>query len=263
MWVYAEEVVLLNAAMDAVLLAWTGRLEARRLHPLRLAAAACLGGTWAAVTLLHPLPAGPVGQLAMAALMVAVAWPRAGLRSLAEAYAAFWGLSFVGGGAAAALAGRGVHLWLLCALAAAALFLPGRWTVLPRRVRGMRRCLVPLLWHGTTLTGYADTGCTAVEPLSGLPVLVLSADWAVRHLPAPAGEGRLIPLTTVQGGSLVRGYRAEGLCCTDGTPLEAWYVVAGGPLAGHADILIPGCWERRECDDRGLAAKGAWCTWRL
>ena len=181
--VYIDEVFLLNALVDYLLLLSSARLAGEVLHRWRMALAAVLGGLYAAAVFLpgwafldHPLC-----RLACGAGMALAAF--GGSRRLVRVGLIFFGVSaaFAGGVLALQLlSGTGGVLDLKSTLLSAAgcyLFLTlifhgtlrhsGRELAPAELELGGRRC---------RLTALLDTGNTLTDPATGKPVMVAEGE---------------------------------------------------------------------------------------
>lgn len=220
--VYLELVMLLNAAVDFLLLQGTSRLAGRSGNLRRILAASALGAVYGGLSLLPELRflGNGLWRTVSLALMawLAFGWSRDTLRlgSL------FLLLTHALGGFALCLGGRRASgllpalalLWLLCSLG------------FPGGNAGADR-LPLVIRHGDTrlrLTALRDTGNGLRDPITGERVLVLSAEAAnaltgltpsqlrspletMQMQPIPGL--RLIPYRSVGGSGLLLGLRLD------------------------------------------------------
>ena len=179
--IYADEIILRNSALDALLLLISARLLRRRVRPARLLAAGSLGGVYAFLCALPPLR--PLGSLPAAAgvsaLLCLAAFGRAGL---GRSWAVFLSLAAAVAGAVMGL-GRLLSVsgnlrsasprlvWLsfaLCYALVRFLFLG----LLRERERRTEAVRIVLGQRAAELTALRDTGNSLCDPLTGAPVLV-------------------------------------------------------------------------------------------
>ena len=188
--VYIDQVLLLNALTDYLLLLAAGRLTGEVLCRPRLLLAALAGGLYAACSFLQPLAflGHPACQLAAGALLCLLAfWSSPHLLRT--------GLAFLG--VSAALGGGVLALQLLAGgpaipdlrtvlLSAAACYL--LLTLVFRNTMRHTRselCTAELTLDGRScrLTALVDTGNTLTDPVSGRPVLVAEGGAAASLFP--------------------------------------------------------------------------------
>ena len=207
--IYADSLVLMNAAVDYVLLLCAGKLCALPLRRGRMALAALLGGGYALLAAVRPgFWALWTVKLAVGAFMVLAAYGP-GRRTL-RALAAFYAAAAAFGGAARFAAGlRGESVGLGNPISARVLVLSfavcyAAVALIFRRVgarQGERLHAVTLTRRGRTLTlrALADSGNALIDPLTGDAVLVAEAsalapafdDPAYLSLDAPEALARL------------------------------------------------------------------------
>lgn len=240
MEVYVDAAILLNFLVDWLLLLGTNRLSGFPLSPGRCAAGAVLGAAYGGACLLPGL--GFLGslwwRLVFLGLMAAAAFGTG--RGAGKRGCVFVLLSMALGGVAlnvrrggfAALVLCAAGLWLLCRLA----FGPG--------IGAQEYVQVELHWQGRTqkLLALRDTGNTLRDPITGRPVLVVSAQVGqqltgltrqqlahpVETLARqPIAGLRLIPYRAVgQAGGMLLGLHLKKIC-VDGRQTSA--VVAFAP----------------------------------
>ena len=187
--VYLDVLLLLNFCMDFLLL-WAAGRCCRRNAPLpRLLLAAILGSLYAGGMVLD-LPRflwSPVAAVVFSLLMLAAAYPWAGLRALGRLALTFYLISCAAGGAALAAAGLlqrqelpwGLPTvrWVTLLMSFPVVLIVSRRGYAALR-RGFRkedfraRLQVQAAGRRTVLTALIDTGNDLTEPLSGLPVVV-------------------------------------------------------------------------------------------
>ena len=262
--IYADTLILWNAAVDYLLLLAAGKLCALPLRRWRMLLGALWGGAYALLAAVHPAfwTLWTV-KLAAGALAVGIAFGAE--RRTPRAVAAFFAMAACFGGAAELMsrlrgaAGRPEALlpaFALCYAAAAWLF---------RRVGRERRetlRAVTLTRRGRELSLRAleDTGNALVDPLSGDGVLVADAealaplfdDPALLRLPAPdalarltgeQGRGlRLLPCACVTAErALLLCFRPEGLTVDGQARRDLLVAVSPNRLSpeGRFDAIIP------------------------
>ena len=266
--IYADSVVLWNAAVDYLLLLAAGKLCALPLRRWRMALGALWGGGYALLSAVYPAfwTLWTV-KLATGALAVLIGFGAE--RRTPRALCAFYALAACFGGAARFLAtlrpspmpaapdARVLLLAFALCYAAAALVFRRAGRARPATIR-----TVTLSRRGRKLTLRAleDSGNALVDPLSGDGVLVADAralaplfdDPALLRLDAPAalaglegeqGRGlRLLPCTCVAAErTLLLCFRPERLT-VDGTPRRDLLVaVSPNRLSpeGRYDAIIP------------------------
>lgn len=192
--VYIDEVFLLNAVLDYLLLLCSARLAGEELRRGRMAAAALLGGGYAAAVFLpgwgflsHPLCA-----LAAAAGMTLVAF--GGSRRLLRVSLVFLGVSAAFGGGVLALqllSGRRVVPDLRSLLLSAAGCYAFLTLIFHRGFRHsggeLASAELRLNERSCRLTALVDTGNTLTDPHTGRPVMVCEGEKAAGLF--PEGEG--------------------------------------------------------------------------
>lgn len=245
-YVYADVLLLINAAMNYLLLWHTARWLRHPWSVARGGLAALLGGIYAVGLWVPGLAAlySGAGRVVLGLLMLAVAFPGMPARILGRAAACFLGLTLVAAGAAfaahfALAGGRDISqpvAWWTLGGAAVATTLLG-W-VLPGLARSHQwqkaQCLnvrVELEQDSVELVALLDTGNRLTDPLTGLPVMVVECgalgdlvprefrlasgadplSWAKEELPAElASRVRLIPYRGIGSDrGLLLGFRPD------------------------------------------------------
>lgn len=192
--VYLDTLFLLNTIMDYLLLLCSARIAGERLHRLRMAAGAVLGGGYAVAAvlpktgfLLHP--AVKVG----AALLMVVVGLGASRRLLRQCIIFFALACAFGGGVLAIglLGGRGLSLGaglvysgmdikivLLSAAGCYLLFTLGLSRMGRHTAAGgeLARITLRIFEQKVGLTALVDTGNTLTDPVSGKAVMVVQGD---------------------------------------------------------------------------------------
>lgn len=279
--VYADVVLLTNFCLDFLTLWLAGRLTGRPGRPRWLAAAAFLGAAGALAAELWPysLFNSLSWKLLLAGLMVLMGLRPKGKRWFIRQLTGFFLAAFALGGAAFGLAylaggawnglaeGRTARQWaeltglpvqrlLALWLGAAALFCIAAVTFVARRLRhsagkGTERTLAAeLFWQGTKGRLYIllDTGSQLYEPVSGLPVLVLSPQALSSGLPLARVLAEqnldLLPCLrcrSVSGKGMLPLLGRARLVFDAGEELDCCLALASLPLddAGDYDALLP------------------------
>jgi len=235
--VYADELFLLNMAIDYFLLLGTAKLCASPYRRGRYALAAALGSLWCCLGLWPALAwlDSPWMKVVLALGMCLCAFGRE--RRLARHTAVFLGLSFLLGGAVWALGlwrgtwrpgGRFIKLDLRVLLLSFALCWAGISLVFRRRFQNAERSIhtVTLTRNGHTVTLRAlrDTGNELRDPLTGKRVLIAGADSLAplfngEEAEAMRGDAvtaqgklagfRLIPYSALSGGGLLLCFQPD------------------------------------------------------
>lgn len=212
MSVYLDLVVLLNFLVDLLLLAGTQRLAGHQPNLPRLLGAAAIGGVYGGVCLLPRLRflGGTAWRLTALAGMAGVAFGTG--RESVKQGCLFVLLSFALGGMALSMSGRGLPALLLG--------LSGLWLISAAgfggKVSGQEYVAVTLRYAGKTVavTALRDTGNTLRDPVTGEPVLILSAR-AAEKLTGLTAQQLGNPMSTLASGVLpglrLIPYRAVGV----------------------------------------------------
>lgn len=239
--IYADILVVMNLAVDYLVLFGTARLAGVRFLRLRALAAAAVGAVYS-LCVLFPLPmwALRLSRLGVSAGMVLICFGRRRAAELLRLLAIFYLCGFVFSGfmlllslAAqpnAFLLKNGVVYFELSAMeiVAAACAAFGLTEVLRRLFRHGEAegvCTAKVYYGGkaAVLKGFTDTGNSLVEPLSGAPVAVCRLGSVLKILPsgmaAVLKNGdlsteygvRLVPCSTVSGTVLIPAIRPQRL----------------------------------------------------
>ncbi len=258
--VYLDRVVLLNLAVDYLLLLATARLAGLPLRRGRLGLAAALGALYAAAVFLPGcrMLAHPACRLA-AGVAVCV-WLAAGTPSW-RLTALFFLLS---GALAGLLLAMGLAAGSPEALLSRVYHADVSWPVLLGSAIGFGLLLhlvfrqgarheggelmdvtVSLQGRRQRLRALHDTGNTLRDPVSGQPVLVLEQD-ALREL-WPPEAARIVEMRLPPEEKMARLHRLDGTCRWSLLPFCAVGTEAGLLLAVRSDyvkvgsITYPGC----------------------
>lgn len=227
--VYIDEVFLLNALMDYLLLLCSARLAGEELRRGRMAASALLGGGYAAAVFLPGwgFLSHPLCKLAAAVGMTLTAF--GGSRRLLRVSLVFLGVSAAFGGGVLALqllSGRNVVPDLKSLLLSAAGCYAFLTLIFRRGFRHgggeLASAELRLSGRACRLTALVDTGNTLTDPHTGRPVMVAEGE-KLRGLfspgECPGAEELLDPVAALErrGSSPRRWrllpYRAVGMNC--------------------------------------------------
>lgn len=217
MTVNLEGFVLYNAAMNALLLLFSGRLSGLRPRILRIAIAALIGAAYAVASNMTELLflQDWYMKILLAALMAAIAFVPDAPKRLLRAAGCFFLSAFLLGGTGFSLmyllGARGFG-WqiagLIIALGAAGIVLLGGGL----RRMAMRRAIqmVRIDYRGkrTRVPALIDTGNALMEGISGLPVLVVERRCVKGW---PASEGRPVAFHSVGGDGLMPTFEPDGI----------------------------------------------------
>ena len=195
--VYADILFLINFSMDFLVFYICARLSCRRLHVLRSALAAAIGGAYGVLALFIPQEGliAPICDVVSMLAICAISFysARDNARTFFGRCALFAGVSALLGGIMNATysllnrsglsflegeSGDDVSVWLFALLAAAggaAAFVGGRRA---GRISSSRQCEVEVTYGGKSVRVYAmtDTGNMLSDPLSGRAVAVCELD---------------------------------------------------------------------------------------
>lgn len=116
----------------------------------------------------------------------------------------------------------------------------GAKKLFPRSTEALRCRKIAIEHRGVKVevTAKADSGCALREPFSGLPVLLCEAEKLSAISPAPE-ERRVIPFTSVGGGGVLSGFRAEQVYFEpEHAPFSCYIALCEKPLSsGQFDAL--------------------------
>ena len=200
--IYADEMFLLNLVINYFILLATAKFCALPLKRLRFGASAALGGLYSVMTLFPALGFldSPLMKLCLGAAMSLIAFGGSGrlLRSFLAflcVSAAFGGAVFAASLLAGAEPGGGYYInasarVLLLSFAICYAVMTLIFNRLGRRA-GRETMEVSMTLNGrkAELVALKDTGNELYDPLSGLPVMVISPEAAERLLPSPVRPG--------------------------------------------------------------------------
>ena len=246
---YIELFLLDNALMNSLILRTAAAMLSRRLPCWRMIAASVLGAIYAAlsvgtVPLLMSLP-----MKLVLGLLMALAIPFKTAKEYMFSALALFVSTFAVGGAAVGLAfllgGKLENGFLLAAVplrvmlgsALLASFMPRVIRrVLERRLVNNSRLRIEIIHKGVSICASAivDTGNMLCEPMSGLPVVVISSRELECFATIP------IPCRTVSGNEVVYGFRPDKLQLSGkmNAVLDVFVAIGSVSIEG-ADALIP------------------------
>ena len=178
-YIYVDEVLCLNFAMDYALVILTSKVCGRAYRTSRALIASGFGALWALAVSLMPALSHPLMSVISAAVMEVIAF---GLRDTTARTllvflalsAAFAGLGSIAGGSLSVFIPSFLCAYLIYSLVFRA-FLQNKVTGNEYSFKVFRR------GRSAAFTALADTGSTLRDPLRGLPVTICSLD-AVRGL---------------------------------------------------------------------------------
>ena len=269
--IYADILVVINLAVDYLVLFGTARLAGARFLRLRALAAAALGAGYS-LCVLFPLPQWALwlSRLAVSAAMVLICFGRRRARELIRLLVIFYLCGFVFSGfmllvslAAqpnAFLLKNGIVYFELSATeiviaACAAFALTEIMRRLFRHGEADGACIATVYYDGKTavLKGFTDTGNSLTEPISGVPVAVCRLDSVLKILPPNLAAVlknrdlsteygvRLVPCSSVGGTVLIPAIRPQRLEIEHGgTVLEAEDVMLGFSEFAPENTLLLG-----------------------
>lgn len=211
---YLDLVVMLNFAVDFLLLMGTNSLAGFPKAPGRSAAAAAVGGIYGGVCLLPSFRflGGTVWRIVFLGIMAVIAfgWNRSAVRRgilFVFLSMALGGIALgIGNGGALALIGAAAGVALLCAVGFQGKAGSQKYSTVELQLKGKSR----------RMTALHDTGNTLKDPVTGRQVLVVGAD-AARDLLGLTPQQLASPVQTmaeakVPGLRLIP-YRAVGNPC--------------------------------------------------
>ena len=258
MTVYADILFLINFSMDFLSLCSAGRLTSHPLSRRRLLAASAVGsflGT-AMMLLTSPLSEGIPFLIAgffTAVLMTRLAFgPYRKVLPMLRDSLILWGTGTLLGGIMTSVLSLGtpvfvssdgsdrfLPVFLLC-FALSSVFLR-----LTRHTSAKTSAVISVTAGGIPVSFEAlcDSGCFLTEPISGLPVILGSAD-ALSPLTELLNEEnpklrlRMIPADGVCGHCLLRGFVPDSVC-VNGRVVSAVIACGGDTGYGGYDGIVP------------------------
>lgn len=236
---YVELFLLDNLLMNLLILRLAAAMLSVRPKRWLSLAVSLAGACYAAVgagafpVLLYP-PLKLVSGLAMAASL-----PHRGMKGYLRSTAALFLSTFIAGGAvfaAAAASSRSVSdgislLTAGCGLTVTALVPRSVRKILARRIRAESIVRLRVEVEKTVIecAAIADTGCTLLEPISGLPVILLSKS---RFKDLSDGASIPVPMMTANGPSVIFAVKPMNVS-VNGMPSEA---LVGFSVASEAIV---------------------------
>lgn len=195
--VYWDILWAVNFLLDAVLLACTAYVMAKKLSLIKVGAAAAFGATYALTPLFNSTAFlyHPVLKICIAFVMVALAMKFTSIIDFLKVTGFFFGISFFAGGTAIALSNVGeslftlpknYFLWVITAVFSILLFAKAGFFRL-RSIFAKSSCkmVVRVSVQDETVETAAilDTGNELSCPLTGKPVIIMNSDSLRRLLP--------------------------------------------------------------------------------
>lgn len=248
-----ERYLLVNALMDALILALGLRLSGQRLT-LRLVPAALLGALYA---LLCALYGGWLASLPVQAVALVMM-----LRVTSGRFRRRWGRLFAATAVGALFVGGTMH-WLMARFPGMAGFIASAlagtlalWLWQDRRQMALTRLMVSVLVRQprgeTRFEALIDTGNRLREPISGLPVMIAEEQLLADVLPEDRRGMRHIPYGGLGGCGFLEAFRPMELRFQmNGHWQDAsgvWLAVYRGRMSGRIHALAPPVFalQRRE-----------------
>ncbi|MDR0397075.1 MAG: sigma-E processing peptidase SpoIIGA [Oscillospiraceae bacterium] len=241
---------LVNAALNAWLMTLALKwLDAGRPGFKRVALSASLGGIYACAAWMNAsLPLrGAAVSLPVALLMSRIAGGSQRLSVTLKTAGFFLAAAALNAGAAYALTAMipGLYPTLAAALACAASGAAAQAFVGSRRRARLTYGRIRMRFRSAqwSFDAAVDTGNQAIDPVSGLPVVVMRREEAAKRFPSldedalPEGM-RLIPVRTVSGTALLPCFTPEAITWNE-QPIQAAVAVAPRGLITVA--LAPSC----------------------
>ena len=244
--VYADILFLINFSMDFLVFYICSRLSCRRLHVLRSAFAAALGGVYGVLSLFMPEGSLFTAVCDVAAMLVICAVSFYSKSESARGFlgrcALFAGVSAILGGVMSAMYsmlnrsglstleggdGDDISIWLFAILAAAggaAAFVGGRRA---KRIAVSKQSDVEITFGGksVTLRAMTDTGNMLTDPLGGRAVAICELD----------AVSSIFPKELVEFWS--RGEVSEASKLSPENAARLRFIPAKGALAGRCSLL--------------------------
>lgn len=222
--VYIEAVLADNFLLDYAALYCAGRLSRRRIHPWLTAAGAAIGAVYSAAALMPGLEwlSGAAAKTAAAAVMCAVSFECEGWKKLLMSLLCLFFSTFLMGGAALAagcvrLSGGAVIMQsfpvraVLIGTAAAVMLIRA---MRQRRMHAAEICDMEAEINGKSIKikALVDTGCSACDPISGLPAAIIDAGLMDESAdPWDIPGVRAVPVHTVAGDAVLPAFLPERL----------------------------------------------------
>ncbi len=245
---YIELFLLDNLLMNLLVLHLTAVLLSVRPNWRRSMVFAMGGAVYAAVGAgLFPMLLSFPFKL-IAGLPLAFALPVRNIRQFLKNWLALLLATLMAGGAVFAISlifsddySSGIALRTFLIGALAVLILP-HWIrrILARRVRNENIVQIEIqlsvgMLHCPALV---DTGCSLIEPISALPVILLPESFEKEALQGGIKRSFPIPMATAAGESMLQGFRSKGICI-DGRSIQAVIAFAKVRVAIVPGMLMP------------------------
>jgi len=258
--VYIDELAALNFTVDYLLLSAAAALSSVYASRLRRMAGALVGAAYACLAFFLPRPllAGWAGKSACAGIMVLCAfgygdWRRFARRCLMLSVcgALFAGFALLLGGAQRVRGGTlyadmpGIVVLALCTCA----YILVEWILHFSRRTGedapaLVRIEIEVGGKRASFSAMRDTGNRLREPLSGLPVLIVSS----KALPTDFGRDlrqRRVRYGALGGSGEMPCYRPDQVLVRTKRGMRpspnVWVAVYPGAMPGRVQALAPGC----------------------
>lgn len=266
MTVYIDVLVVLNLYINFFLVRSTALVTRRECSPKRCLLAAVIGSLGSLVILLPELPFFAVAfeKTILGGFMVLAAFGRQKAVDYAVSALFFLVVSFSFAGLMMALwtfiaplgmvFTNGVAYFNIPLVAVAAFTAAAYFTVklvryfADKRLHCNKICSVKITASGAevTLRGLSDTGNGLCDIITGLPVIICSADKiheiapqnVLDYLGGIAGDGiRLVPLKTISSEALIPIFRADKITI-DGKSAAAFIGVTKNPMQSEIDCVF-------------------------
>ena len=249
MKVYVEVVLLNNLALDALIAYAVLILRRRKVRKLRFLSAVAVGAAVATAYPLLPEWAEIVVRVMLAPVMAALFEKHHGIKDYITSLALFCAVTFALGGTVAGasyLIGVDLNGYLILAVVAAAalMTLVGARCIVRTGAKMRRRvCRANIVVDGKEFRAEAlcDTGNALTDPVSGLPVIIVSESFAEGVGGWHGKErGRMIEgfveLSTVSGGASLPIVKVDGVR-VGGRETQAYAALSERNFDGYEVIL--------------------------
>lgn len=258
MTVYADILFLVNFSMDFLTLYLTGRLMHRPMRRVRLIAAAVLGSAGGTMYSLVSEQSGTVGTLIsisagllLSAVMVLIGFGKpSSCVSLIRDSISVWGAGTLLGGIMTLVLSLGEPVYMstnnsFLPAFAACFFVSIGLTRFFSSVGAKKSVTVEIEAAGKTciFEALCDSGSFATEPISGLPVIIVSStaarEWSemLKREQCPL-KLRMIPIHGIGGESLLRGFIPDSTLI-DGRKVEAVIALQDSQGFAGCDAIAP------------------------
>lgn len=231
MTVYADILLLVNISMDILSLFIVGCILHKRMNPRRIFASSLVGGVFATVDTLFININGMIGRIISiaigmitSAIMICIVFSKpTNVVSLIRHSIMLWGAGALIGGVMSVILSIGEPIMINRAdsfiptfVGVAVITLSVVRLFRARSTRENEEIKITVGDVTYTVTGLCDSGSFAVEPISGLPVIivkssVLSGVNRELHSPDCRFKIRLIPTNSVSGSRLLYGFVPDNI----------------------------------------------------